>query len=65
MGTTKSKDYEGFVEKFKLKKTTDDCYTPDDVYSVVKRHVLDKYFGGRHENTRVLRPFYPRRGLCT
>lgn len=30
--TSKSKelfeDYEGFVEKFKTKKTTDDCYTP-------------------------------------
>ena len=59
MSTTSSKDYEDFVEKFKLKKTTDDCYTPDDVYSVVKRHVIDKYFCGRHENTRVLRPFYP------
>lgn len=21
-------DYDGFVEKFKPKKTTDDCYTP-------------------------------------
>lgn len=59
MSTTSSKDYEDFVEKFKLKKTTDDCYTPDDVYSVVKRHVLDKYFAGRHENTKVIRPFYP------
>ena len=59
MSTTSSKDYEDFVEKFKLKKTTDDCYTPDDVYSVVKSHVLNKYFGSSHENTRVLRPFYP------
>lgn len=24
-------DYEGFVEKFKPKKTTDDCYTPPAV----------------------------------
>lgn len=22
------RDYEGFVEKFEPKKTTDDCYTP-------------------------------------
>ena len=28
----KSNDYEGFVEKFKPKKTTDDCYTPPLVY---------------------------------
>lgn len=24
----KFNDYEGFVDKFKPKKTTDDCYTP-------------------------------------
>ena len=24
----KFNDYEGFVEKFKPKRTTDDCYTP-------------------------------------
>ena len=24
-------DYEGFVDKFKTKKTTDDCYTPPEV----------------------------------
>lgn len=28
-------DYDGFVEKFKPKKTTDDCYTPPDVYDCV------------------------------
>lgn len=26
----KSKSYEEFVEKFKPKKTTDDCYTPPE-----------------------------------
>lgn len=25
-------EYEAFVDKFKPKKTTDDCYTPPDVY---------------------------------
>ena len=25
-------DYDTFVDKFKPKKTTDDCYTPDNVY---------------------------------
>lgn len=29
-------DYEGFVEKFKPKKTTDDCYTPPEIYEAVK-----------------------------
>ena len=28
-------DYDGFVEKFQPKKTTDDCYTPPEVYSAV------------------------------
>ena len=29
----KFEDYEGFVEKFKPKKTTDDCYTsPPTIY---------------------------------
>ena len=31
----KFNDYEGFVEKFKPKKTTDDCYTPPAVYEAV------------------------------
>lgn len=28
-------EYEAFVDKFKPKKTTDDCYTPPDVYDTV------------------------------
>lgn len=28
-------DYKDFVEKFKPKKTTDDCYTPEEVYDAV------------------------------
>ena len=31
----KFEDYEGFVEKFKPKKTTDDCYTPETVYTAI------------------------------
>lgn len=50
-------DYEGFVEKFKPKKTTDDCYTPPAVYEAVKEWVLKEY--GISPNTRVIRPFYP------
>jgi hypothetical protein len=30
-------EYEAFVDKFKPKKTTDDCYTPPDVYDTVRR----------------------------
>ena len=28
-------DYKGFIEKFKTKQTTDDCYTPPEVYDTV------------------------------
>lgn len=28
----KNESYENFVEKFKPKKTTDDCYTPPYIY---------------------------------
>ena len=34
-------DYDGFVEKFKPKKTTDDCYTPPAVYDYVLQYVAD------------------------
>lgn len=30
-------EYEAFVDKFKPKLTTDDCYTPPEVYEVVKK----------------------------
>lgn len=30
----KSNTYEEFVDKFKPKKTTDDCYTPGAIYEV-------------------------------
>ena len=26
--SNKNQNYDEFIEKFKLKKTTDDCYTP-------------------------------------
>ena len=32
----KFNDYAGFVEKFKPKKTTDDCYTPPAVYEAAR-----------------------------
>ena len=31
----KNQDYDEFIEKFKPKKTTDDCYTPPLVYEAV------------------------------
>lgn len=48
--------YEEFVEKFKPKKTTDDCYTPPLVYDAVAEWVAKEY-GLNPEN--FVRPFYP------
>ena len=49
-------DYDGFVDKFKAKKTTDDCYTPPNIYDVVADYVTRTY-GVRRED--MVRPFWP------
>ena len=49
-------EYQEFLEKFKLKKTTDDCYTPAPVYDAVVRYVEETYGVSRD---RFVRPFYP------
>lgn len=48
--------YEEFVEKFKPKKTTDDCYTPDKVYDAVRDWVVSEYGISAAD---IVRPFYP------
>ena len=52
----KSKTYEDFVNKFKPKKTTDDCYTPPAIYEAVKNWACNKY--GILPDS-IVRPFYP------
>lgn len=49
-------DYEGFLEKFKPKKTTDDCYTPEGVYNAVVEYVRSVTDMSDKE---IVRPFYP------
>lgn len=50
-------DYESYVAKFRSKeKTTDDTYTPRDVYEAVLEYVRSIY---PMEGKEVLRPFYP------
>ena len=49
-------EYSEFVEKFKPKKTTDDCYTPEKVYDAVADWVADEYGLDR---SKFVRPFYP------
>ena len=48
--------YQGFLEKFKPKKTTDDCYTPQIVFEAVAAWVAKEY--GRDPEGFV-RPFWP------
>ena len=42
---TKGETYREFVEKFKPKKTTDDCYTPNEIYEAVKNYATKKHSG--------------------
>jgi hypothetical protein len=35
--------YALFVDKFKPKKTTDDCYTPPEVYETIKGWACEEY----------------------
>ncbi len=48
--------YKAFVEKFKPKKTTDDCYTPPAVYDAIAGWVAAEFHLDRGQ---FVRPFYP------
>ena len=52
---SKNETYEEFVNKFKPKLTTDDCYTQPKIYAVILEWVK-KYYG---VNERIIRPFNP------
>lgn len=56
----KGETYEEFVAKFSADapKTTDDCYTPQAVYEVVKEYAL-KLAGLDETTCTPVRPFYP------
>ena len=58
MGTKDRKfnDYEGFVDKFKSKLTTDDCYTPQEVYDTILDWLKKK---ANIEGFKIIRPFWP------
>ena len=51
-----SEEYQEFLQKFEAKKTTDDCYTPPNVYEVVADYVAEHY--GVDKNN-FMRPFVP------
>ena len=52
-----SPEYAAFVEKFKPRKTTDDCYTPPPVYQAILGWCVERY--ALPETTAVCRPFQP------
>ena len=49
-------EYNDFLGKFEEKKTTDDCYTPENIYDAVCDYVEQTF--GVNRNSFV-RPFYP------
>ena len=51
-----NEEYNEFLDKFKLKKTTDDCYTPALVYDAVVKFVAEEY--GK-DPKKFIKPFYP------
>ena len=52
----KRKTYEDFVEKFKPKLTTDDCYTPPLIYDTVRDWACREY---GIDPGNIVRPFWP------
>lgn len=52
-----SEEYFNWLSKFESKKTTDDCFTPPDVYDAVLDYV-DKHIISL-DGKKVVRPFYP------
>ena len=51
-----SDEYQEFLQKFESKKTTDDCYTPPNIYEVVADYVAEHY---KAKKVDFVRPFYP------
>ena len=49
-------EYNEFLDKFEEAKTTDDCYTPNNIYGVVADYVETRYNAKR---SSFVRPFYP------
>ena len=52
----KAAEYQAFVDKFKEAKTTDDCYTPPEIYEEIASWVEEEY---GYPREKFLRPFKP------
>ena len=51
-----SPEYDAFLEKFKARHTSDDCFTPGNVYGAVVNWVMSRY---RIDTGDIVRPFWP------
>ncbi len=51
-----SDEYDEFLKKFEDPKTTDDCYTPVNIYETVADYVAERYDLSKDN---FVRPFYP------
>ncbi|PNE29205.1 hypothetical protein BHU09_02745 [Tannerella sp. oral taxon 808] len=49
-------DYEAFVAKFERKRTSDDCYTPPEVYDIVLGWLSEQV---DLAGAQIIRPFWP------
>jgi len=51
-----NEEYNAFLDKFEDPKTTDDCYTPDNIYEALADWVRNEYNVNKAD---FIRPFYP------
>ena len=51
-----NEEYNEFLDKFEVKKTTDDCYTPEIIYNAIAEWVAQEY---KIDRSHFVRPFYP------
>ena len=54
--TQAAKEYAEFLAKFEAKKTTDDCFTPPEVFAAVHEWAATEY---ALQDRRIVRPFHP------
>lgn len=52
----KKETYEEFIDKFKEKHTTDECYTPAEVYDTICSYFCERF---KIDPATVARPFWP------
>ena len=55
-----NEEYNEFLDKFEAPKTTDDCYTPENIYNVIAEWV-EKEYGVKKRS--LCSAFFPRRRL--